>query len=174
MEEFRTSIFEKTKEKILKRLMFNISIFGAIAGIWALYFGGFPLVGVKTAITFSLALLGFKIYEDKYMGITAYGERKAKLVIAEEYIEIRDVRIPYSELTNLAIFVEEYLGMPREIFGVHHGGNNYIEFERKGKSVSIQFVIKNKQDFERVCRLVDKIERNPHLQRSLKYLPFNP
>ncbi|MFM8834994.1 MAG: hypothetical protein ACKOEV_15445, partial [Cytophagales bacterium] len=69
--------------------MFNISIFGAIAGIWALYFGGFPLVGVKTAITFSLALLGFKIYEDKYMGITAYGERKAKLVIAEEYIEIR-------------------------------------------------------------------------------------
>jgi hypothetical protein len=104
------------------------------------------------------------------MGISAYGERKANLTIAEEYLEIRDVRIPYSELTNLVIYVDEYLGKPREFFGIHHGGDNEISFDRNGKSVSINYVIKNKQDFERVKLLVDKIEKNPRLQKNLRKL----
>ncbi|MBX2946098.1 MAG: hypothetical protein KF725_09705 [Cyclobacteriaceae bacterium] len=115
-------------------------------------------------------MIGIKLYDDKYMGITAYGERKANLVIAEEYLEIRDVKIPYSELTNLVIYVDEYLGMPREFFGIHHGGNNKIEFERNGKSVAINYVIKNKQDYERVSRLVDGIEKNPNLEKNLRKL----
>ncbi len=170
MEEFRTSIFEKTKEKSKKRLIYNFSIFGAIAGLWVLFFIEFPLVGLKTAITLSITILGIKLYDDKYMGISAYGERKANLVIADQYLEIRDVRIPYTDLTNLIIYVNEYLGMPREFYGIHHGGNNQIEFEHNGKLVSINYVIKNKQDFERVGKLVDRIEKNPSLKNNLREL----
>lgn len=120
-----------------------------------------------TAISFSVVTLGIKLYDDKYMGITAYGERKDSILIAEEYLEVRDVRIPYAELTNLVIYVEEYLGMPKEFFGIHHGGNNKIEFDHKGRSVSINYVIKNKQDYDRVSRLVDGIEKNPLFKKNL-------
>jgi hypothetical protein len=170
LEEFRTNIFERTKEKSRKRLVRNLTIFGSIAGIWILYLVGFPVVGIKTAIGFSITLLGVKLYDDKYMGISAYGERKAILVIADQYLEIREVRIPFSELTNLVIYVDEYLGMPKEIFGIHHGGDNKIEFDHNGRSVSINYVIKNKQDFQRVSRLVDRIEKNPSLKMNLRKL----
>ena len=170
MEDFRTSIFEKTKEKSRERLIFNLIIFGAIGGFWCLYFIDFPFIGLKTAIGFSIVLLGWKLYDDKYMGISAYGERSANLVIAEQYLEIRDVRIPYSELTNLVIYVEEYLGMPKEIFGIHHGGNNKIEFDHNGRAVSLNYVIKNKQDYQRVSLLVDGIEKNPNLKKNLRKL----
>lgn len=115
-------------------------------------------------------MLGIKLYDDKYMGISAYGERRANLVIAEEYIEISDVKIPYSDLTDLVIYVDEYLGMPKEIFGIHHGGNNKIEFNYKGRLISINYVIKNKQDYHRVFHLVNRIEKNPNLKRNLKKL----
>jgi hypothetical protein len=170
LEQFKTSIFEKTKEKGRRRLMYNFAVFGTIGGIWALFFIEFPLVGIKTAITFSIALLGYKLYDDKYMGISAYGDRKDSLVIAEDYLEIRNIRIPYSELTNLVIYIDEYLGMPKEFFGIHYGGNNKIEFDRNGKSVSINYVIKNKQDFQRVSQLVDRIEKNPDLKNNLRKL----
>jgi hypothetical protein len=170
MEQFQTNIFEKTKEKSRRRLIFNVVIFGSIAGICALYISGFPFIGLKTSITISLALLGYKVYDDKAMGITAYGDRSANLVIAEQYLEIRDVRVPYSDLSNLVIYVEEYLGMPKEFYGIHHGGNNKIEFERNGKFVSINYVIKNKQDYDRVSQLVDKIEKNPSLKDHLRRL----
>ena len=170
MDHFVTSIFEKTKERSRKRLLYNLAVFGAIAGLWVLFFIGFPLVGIKTAITISIALLAMKLYDDRYMGITAYGERKANMVITEEYMVIQDVKIPYSDLTNLIIYVDEYLGMPREFYGIHHGGNNEIAFDHNGKSVSINYVIKNKQDFEKVKLLVDRIEKNPSLKKNLRKL----
>lgn len=150
--------------------MFNLAVFGVISGIWILFFIEFPLVGVKTAITFSIVMLGYKLYDDKYMGISAYGERRDHLVIAEQYLEIRDIRIPYSEVTNLVIYVDEYLGMPKEFYGICHGGDNKIEFDRNGKSVSINYVIKNKQDFQKVSLLVDRIEKNPSLKKNLRKL----
>jgi hypothetical protein len=170
LEEFKTSIFEKTKEKARKRLWYNLGIFGAIAGIWTLFFIGLPIVGVKTAIGFSLAVLGVKLYEDKYMGISAYGERKDTLVIAEQYLEVRGVRIPYTDLTDLVIYVEEYLGKPKDFFGIHHGGNNLIEFNHNGRAVAINYVIKNKQDYDGVSRLVDRIEKDPSLKNHLRKL----
>jgi len=174
VEEFRTSIFERKKEKFKKRLLSNLLVVGAIVGIWFLYFVGFPGtgigVGIKTAIGFSILVLSVKLYDDKYNGITAYGERSATLVIAEQYLEIRNVRIPYSDLTNLVIYVEEYLGMPKEFFGIHHGGNNLIEFNHKGMLVSINYIIKNKQDYDRVSKLVDRIEKDPNLKQNLRKL----
>lgn len=170
MEVFHTSIFERTKGKGRKRLLANLLVIGAVAGVWILYFLGPPIIGLKIAITFSIAVLSAKLYDDKYNGITAYGERKANLVIAEQYLEIRDVRIPYTELTNLVIYVDEYLGMPKEFYGIHHGGDNKIEFSHKGKSVSINYVIKNKADFERVGKLVDRIEKDPGLKKHLRKL----
>jgi hypothetical protein len=170
LEEFRTSIFEKSKEKSRKRIFYNLGIFCAIGVIWVLYFMGFPIIGLKTSISFTIVMLGIKLYDDKYMGISAYGERKANLVIAEDFLEIRDVKIPYSDLTNLVIYVDEYLGMPKEIFGIQHGGNNKIEFNHNGRIVSINYVIKNKQDYDRVSRLVDRVEKNPSLKKNLKKL----
>lgn len=168
LEEFRTSIFEKSKERGRKRFMYNIGIFVCIAAIWILYFIGFPLIGLKTSIGFSIVMLGIKLYDDKAMGISAYGERKDTLVIAEQYFEVRGVIIPFYELRDLVIYVDEYLGMPREIYGIHHGGNNSIHFIHNGRSVSINYVIKNKDDYERLTRLVDRIEKDPGLKQNVK------
>jgi hypothetical protein len=150
--------------------MYNFGIFGTIGAFWILYFAGFPFIGLKTSIGFSIFMLGIKLYDDKAMGITAYGERKDIIVIAEQYLEARGIRIPFSELTDLVIYVDEYLGMPKEIYGIHHGGNNKIEFKYNGRLASINYVIKNKQDYERVARLVDRIEKDPNLKQNLKKL----
>lgn len=170
MEEFKTSIFEKTKAKARRRMVSNLTFLTLIIGIWVLFFIGFPLVGLKTAILFSAVVIGTKLYDDKAMGISAYGERKANLTMTEQYLEIRDVRIPYTEMSNLVIYVNEYLGMPREFFGIYHGGNNPIEFEHLGKKVTINYVIKNKPDFDRVSRMVNRIENNPDLKPNLRKL----
>lgn len=170
MEEFRTSIFEKTKEKSRKRLLYNLGLFLTVAFIWALFFVGIPIIGLKTCISFTAVILGIKLYDDKYMGISAYGERKANLAIAEDHLEIRGIKIPYTDLKDLVIYVDEYLGMPREYFGIHHGGNNKIEFNHNGRFVSINYVIKNKQDYDRVYQLVVSIENNPGLKNHLKKL----
>jgi hypothetical protein len=170
VEKFQTSIFERTKARSRKRQLYNLGVFALIATIWACYFFKLPFIGLKTAIGFSIFMVGIKLYDDKVMGISAYGERKDTLVIAEEYLEVRGVQIPYAELTNLVIYVDEYLGMPKEVFGIHHGGNNQIQFERNGKSVTISYVIKNKPDFDRVGRLVKSIETNPAFKNNLRKL----
>ncbi len=151
-------------------MFYNLGIFGAIAAMWVLYFIGFPLIGLKTSIGFSIVMVGIKLYDDRYMGISAYGDRKDNLVIAEQYIEIRDLKILYTDLTNLVIYVDEYLGMPKGIFGIHHGGNNKIEFNHNGQLVSFNYVIKNKQDYAKVSRLVDGIEKDQSLRKNLKKL----
>lgn len=170
MEEFRTSIFEQTRDKTQKRLLRTIGYFSAIGLIWVLYFSGFPFIGIKLSITFSVFLLGIKLYDDKVMGISAYGERRDTLVISNEFLEISNVRIPYQDLTDLVIYVDEYLGMPKGFYGIHHGGNNKIEFNHNGRIVSFNYVIKNKHDYERVSRLVDAVEKNPELRKNLRKL----
>ena len=170
MEEFITSVFEKSKEKGRKRLIYNFVIFGSVGGIWVLYFVGFPFVGLKIAIPFSIVVLGIKLNDDRSMGISAYGDRKANLIITEKYLQIAEEKIPYTDVTNLIIYVDEYLGMPKEIYGIHHGGNNKIEFESNGKLVSINYVIKDKQDFKRVSLLVNKIENDSSLKMTLRKL----
>jgi hypothetical protein len=106
-----------------------------------------------------------KNYDDKYMGITAYGERKSELIIAEEYFVIDNVKIPFSELDDLIIYVGEYLGKPREFIGVHHGGNNEITFKHKGRKFSFNYIIRNKSDFTQIENLVDKIENKQKLRQ---------
>lgn len=170
MEEFRTSIFEKTREKSRKRLLYNLGIIAAIVAVWSLYLMRVPFIGLWSSVSITATLMGMKLYDDKYMGISAYGERKANLAIAEDHLEIRGIKIPYTDLKDLVIYVDEYLGMPREYFGIHHGGNNKIEFNHKGRLVSINYVIKSKQDYDRVYKLVVSIENNAGLKKHLKKL----
>lgn len=170
MEQYRTSIFEKSSVKTRKAFIQSLWFFGFIPLLWILYFIGFPLVGFNTAVTFSISILGFKLYHDKYMGISAYGYRKDTLIIALDHLVLRDATIFYTDLKNLVIYVEEYLGMPKAIYGVHHGGNNKIEFEYQGRKVSLNYIIKDKLDYDYVTRLVDKIEKDPALRPYLKEL----
>ncbi|NOS92065.1 MAG: hypothetical protein HOP30_09095 [Cyclobacteriaceae bacterium] len=172
MEEFRTNIFEKTNAKRNKRILYNLSIFGAIIGVWILYFIGF-VVGLVVAIGFTIVTLGVKLYDDKYMGISAYGERRADLVITEEYLEIAGEKIPYSEMKNLVIYIEDYLGKPKDVFGIHHGGNNLIEYEHHGNKVSFNYIIKRRDDYHRLGFLVDNIEKNPKFKSNLRALWFD-
>jgi hypothetical protein len=136
--------------------------------MWALFFIGFPFIGLRISIAFSIVMLGIKVYDDKAAGISAYGERRAHLIIAEKYLKIGDEIISYTDVTNLIIYVDEYLGMPKEFYGIHHGGDNKIEFNRNGKKVSFNYVIKNKQDFDRLGRLVNRIETDPELTKNLR------
>jgi len=101
-----------------------------------------------------------KNYDDKYMGITAYGNRGSKFIITEEHFKLDESVLPYSELNDLIIYVDEYAGMSREIFGVHHGGNNEIEFEHLGQKYELNYIIKNKSDFLALEKLVKKIEQS--------------
>lgn len=174
MEIFQTNVFLKTKAKTRKRLLYNLGIFGAVFAMWMLYFIGIPgtgiRVGLMTVIPFTITLLGIKIYDDSSAGITAYGERKDQLLIAEDYLQIGETRFHYTDLNDLVIYVEEYLGMPKEIYGIHHGGNNLIEFKHNEKLIAFNYVIKNKQDFGKVSALVDRIEKNPVFQKHLRQL----
>lgn len=158
MEEFRTYRFEKTKKRTKKQWIRDATIFGGIITIFILVFLGLPTIGIFTALSFAFALLGMKVYNDKYMGINAYGERREKIVITETFITIGDAKIPFSELEGLVIYVDEYAGMPRALYGVHHGGNNEIIFEHKGHKHSFNYIIKNRADFKKVEKLVKRIE----------------
>lgn len=160
MEEYRTYVFEKSKKKTRKRFLYNLSIVAGILLIIYLTFVGVMGIGFSFigAIVLIATLIRMKIYDDKYMGITAYGNRKEKFYIREDSFLVGDTLIPYSELKDLVIYVDEYEGMPRELFGVHHGGNNEITFEHNGNKMSINYIIKSRDDFKKVEKLVEKIE----------------
>ena len=160
MEEFKTYIFERSRKRTLRWIIYGISLVLIIVTVIILMMVGFPGLGIVGGIMLIVALLQMKKYDDKYMGITAYGHRRDKLTIAEDHLVIRDAKIPFSEVNNLIIYVDEYAGKPREVFGVHHGGNNEIKFEHNGKKYSMWYIIKNKKDYHRVEELVDRIEKN--------------
>ena len=160
MEEIKTYIFQRNKKKKRKTYAYNLTIILAIAGI--IYMALIGIVGIGLTLIGSVSLIILLIktknYDDKYMGITAYGDRKSELIIAEHYFIIDKVKIPFSELEDLIIYVDEYLGKPREFIGVHHGGNNEIKFKHKGKKFSMNYIIRNKEEFIKIEKLVDKIE----------------
>ena len=168
MEEIKTYIFQKDKKRTIKRLSYNLTILLAFGGIIYMFLIGILGIGLSLigAISLTVALIKMKNYDDKYMGITAYGDRKAELIIAEDYFIIDNVKIPLSELSDLVIYVEEYAGQPRDFIGVHHGGNNEITFTHKGKKFSINYIIKDKSDFIEIEKLVDKIEKKQKLTLS--------
>jgi hypothetical protein len=172
MEEFKTFIFQKDKKKARKWSMYSLLILLAIAGIlYMVFIGivgiGFSLIG---SIFLIITLFKMKSYDDKYMGISAYGDRKAELIIAEEYFIIDKVKIPFSELEDLLIYVDEYLGKPREFMGVHHGGNNQISFKHKGKKVSFNYIIRSKSDFIQINGIVNKIEQRQKLAMTSNHM----
>ena len=52
-------------------------------------------------IAIIILVINIKYHDDKSMGITAHGERKSPIVIADDYFVIEKVRIPFSELDDL-------------------------------------------------------------------------
>lgn len=168
MEEIKTYIFQRDKKKVRKRFFYNLSILLAIGGVIYMFLVGILGLGIGIIGTISLIVTFIKMknYDDKYMGITAYGERKGELIIAEEYFIIDKIKIPFSELSDLVIYVDEYAGKPRELIGIHHGGNNEITFKHKGKKFSINYIISNKSDFIEIEKLVDKIEEKQRLMMA--------
>lgn len=159
--EYTTNLYERNKQKVLKRAMYNLGVLSfIILAIYMFLFGimgiGLTVFGVAGAI---IALIKMKEYDDKYMGITAYGDRKQRFTMTEEYFIIDEAKMMLSELENLIIYVDEYTGMRREILGVHHGGNNEITFSYKGADYKIFYIIRNKSDFGLVEKLVGTIEQ---------------
>ena len=124
----------------------------SVVGILGLGLTIFGTIGLIVAI------IQMKNYDDNYMGITAYGDRGSKFIISENGFKLDDAVLPFSELQDLVIYVDEYKGMPREIFGVHHGGNNEIKFTHNKQPYKLHYIIKNKSDFKKVEKLVDRIE----------------
>ena len=161
MEEIKTYIFERDKKKTIKSFVYNLSILLAVLGIIYMYLIGILGIGLSLigSIGLIITLIKMKNYDDKYMGITAYGNRKSELTISEEYFVIDNVKISLNELEDLIIYVDEYVGKPRDLIGVHHGGNNQIRFKHKGKKFSINYIIGNKSDFIEIEKIVNKIER---------------
>lgn len=73
-------------------------------------------------------------------------------------------------MKNFVVYIEEYLGMPKDVIGIHHGGNNLIEYEYQGKKMSFNYIIKNRHDYHRLSVLVDGIEKNPKFKSNLRSL----
>ena len=159
--EYTTYIFHKSRKKRLKRLLYNLGLILLIVVVFYMFIKG--ILGIGLTITGAagliIAIIQLKNYDDKYMGITAYGDRGEKFIISETGFKLGDAFLPFSELQDLVIYVDEYAGMRREIVGVHHGGNNKIKFTHNGQLFNLNYVIKNKTDFIKVENLVEKIER---------------
>lgn len=160
MDEYTTYIFHKSKKKRLKRLLYNIGILAAIGAVIYMFAVGILGIGLSIFGTIALivAIIQMKNYDDKYMGITAYGDRGSKFIISETSFKLDDAVLPFSELKDLIIYVDEYAGKPRELFGIHHGGNNEIKFTHNGQPYHLNYIIKNKSDYKRVEKLVNIIE----------------
>ena len=118
---------------------------------------GFTVIG---SITLIVSLIKMKERDDKYLGITAYGDRGSKFSITETGFRLDEKFLPFDELQNLTIYVDEYLGMRRDLIGVHHGGNNEISFIHQGKPFKIFYIIKSEAEFKKIDKLVSKIEGN--------------
>ncbi len=161
MQEYRTYVYKPSKQKARKRLMYNAMIVAALAGVLFMLFIGVLGIGVGIfgAISAIAAIVGMKNYDDKFMGITAYGDRGEEFFISEDHFRIGELKVPYTEIEDLVIYVDEYAGKPREVLGIHHGGNNEITFTHKGEKVSILYIIKDKTDYKLVEALVDRIEQ---------------
>jgi len=90
----------------------------------------------------------YQLYSDnrEFEGINAYGKRKAPLIIAQDFLVIDKTEIPFKDLKKFTIYVDEYTGMPRDLIGRHHGGNNEINFEHNQQQVKFNYIIKSKPD----------------------------
>lgn len=160
MQEYTTYVYEKSKKKATKRLFYNLGILAALCAVIYMFVAGILGIGLSIigAIGLIVTIIQMKNYDDKYMGITAYGDRGAKFIISETGFTMGDSVLPFAELSDLVIYVDEYAGKPRELFGMHHGGNNEITFTYKGQPYHVNYIIKNKADFQQVEKLVAKIE----------------
>ncbi len=156
--EYSTHIFEKNKNKKHADYLDTAGIIGFTILFLVLLLIGIPGVGLAGIIGIVVTLFKLKIDSDSKKGITRFGALKATIIISTEHLIIRGVTIPFNQLKELIIYVDEYAGMPKEYFGTYHGGNNEIRFSHKGKKISIYYFIKNKTDFRYVEKLVDIIE----------------
>ena len=163
MESYSTYIFKPEKERSRDSRRYSLFIFVAVAVIVAVafstFFYGLPFLGFFITISSATALVKMKLEDDKKAGITAYGKRGAKFIITETHFEMGDALMPFEELTDLVIYVDEYAGQQKLLFGVHHGGNNEITFRYRGEAYSVNYIIKDRADFYKVEKLVEKIER---------------
>lgn len=116
-------------------------------------------IGIFTILTLGYWLFKVKSESYKEAGINMFGDKKAQIVISEEFIQINDQTIQLSDLKDLIIYVDEYYGMPKQFFGQYHGGNNEIRFYHNGSLFSFNYWIKSKAEFEYVEKLVLEIEK---------------
>lgn len=155
---YETHIFEEDRKKILKdKLKYIWMLLGVIGAIT------FILIELSIfayGLGITLLIYVYHIYNDDKndKGLSSYGQRKRRLVIEEDCFIVDDRVIPFKELKNLVIYVDEYFRQPRQYFGYYHGGNNEITFERNGDKVSFNYIIKSKKDFKNLENLVSKIE----------------
>ena len=155
--EYQTHIFEENKKKIRSNRKEGLIVAGfAILSISTFLIG--PLFGAISTISSVVTLVKLHNNDLKKKGIRAYGQLKANLTIAEEYLIIDETKIPFSELQSLTIYVDEYTGMTKDVFWSYHGGNNELIFSHKNQQTSFTYLIRNHEDYKLVERLVDNIE----------------
>ena len=161
--EYSTYIFEESKKKIIIQWLIVIGILVVILAILLLKVFWLKGIGALTIGTLGYRLFKTRSEDLKDNGINNYGQKSAIITITEEYLEIKDKRIGFNEVSDLVIYVDEYYGMPKQFFGSYHGGNNEIKFKHKGVPYSFNYLIKSKKDLEFVEVLVSKIEEKyPH------------
>lgn len=157
--EYHTYVFEISKKRLRENLIITLSGVGLILLLFFMVVIGLPGIGLVTVAGISISLVIFKLDYDKSMGTKKYGSRRETLSIGLESLVLKGVEIPYSELTNLVIYVDEYTGMPRQFLGSHHGGNNEITFIHKANKYSFNYLIRNQSEYHHMEYLVDFIER---------------
>jgi hypothetical protein len=156
--EYKTHVFEEKKRSYGYDISFYVTIIvlvsASIFGIY--YFGPKSLFFSAGAFVFTL----FKQREEdrEQAGMSLYGKRKSDLIIYEDRLEVQGKIIPFAEVTNLTIYVDEFTGMSKDILWSYHGGNNEICFDYRDKHYSFNYIIRNKKDFLHVEKLVELIE----------------
>lgn len=158
--EYHTYVFEVSKRKFRENFIVTFVGISLIAVLYFLVIIGLPGVGLITVSLIAFSMVKAKLDDDKEMGIKKYGNRKQTLSLGLHSMELKGVNIPYAELTDLVIYVDEYTGMPRQLFGSHHGGNNEITFIHNSNKYTFNYLIRNRKEYKDVERLVELIERS--------------
>lgn len=157
--KYKTYVFEERKKRLSGH---DVSFYVTIliltgASIFGLYYFGLQSL-FFSAPSFIYTLYQQRENDRKDAGMSLYGNRKADLIILEDLLEVQGKIIRFAEVTNLTIYVDEFTGMTKDFFWSYHGGNNEICFDHKGKLYSFNYLIRNKQDFLYLEKLVSTIE----------------
>lgn len=151
---FETYIFKPNPKKVSEDNLYILYIAGTILFVLALFFIGFPGLGLIVVVAIAFFLIRLKIQDDQKKGARRFGSLTEKFILSADSLTIGDVTYKIKELEKVEIIADDFVGGPGGIFSSSVGVDNYVDFSSNGRDFSYQFQIKNRNDLKTVKEIV--------------------